>query len=301
MDGSSNNKNSDDKDGVPARINVSESENIGLNLAQMSIHHDGDKPSRKPSLGEFVLPSKRPSSTHKTEERKKKSRKEQPKEVPSLADIELLHARRKEISLKNKPTQSKVQIDHEMKANNRKENGSSTYSGLNKSGAKQSDFGSLGDDLHGQFADVRSQIGDIGNLGASNTEEETAKGEEAAWKRKFGDFGSLSEQPKNPEVPSSSDIGEIGTFRKEMAAAVKGLGPDATFMMKKSNVPKPYKLYWGINSIDDRAPTQRKYWGINALNKEKDSIPGKPFVIFFRYCQSYSLNCGWNMLATHSY
>ena len=285
MDGMLNNKNSDDKDRVPARINVTESENIGLNLVQMSMYHDEDKPSKKPSLGEFVLPLKRASSAHKTEEKRKKSKKERAKEVPSLADIKLLHTRRKEISLKMKPNETKVQIDDETKANNHNEYGSSTNSGLKQSGTKHSEVGSLGDDLHGHFTDLRSQVGDIGNLGASNTGDEAAKSEETAWKRKFGDLGSLTEQPKNPEVPSIGDIGELNIFKKEMAAALKGLGPEATFMMKKSNVPKPHKRYWGINANDndnyDRAPSKRKYWGINVLNKEKDSIPGKPLSYIF--------------------
>ena len=283
------------KETLSNSINLTESESIGSNLEQMSIHDD-EKPSGKPSLDDFVLPSKRGSLVaHKAEEKRKKSKKEPPREVPSLADIKLLHARRKEIlskvtSNQTQPNQTQLGPSTNMMPNDHKGNASSSNPGLRKPAPKQGEIGSLGDDMHGRLADVRSQIGDIGSLGASTVRDEPSKKEEAAWKRKLEDLGSLSEQPKNPETPSSSDIGELATFKKEMSAAIKGLGPEATFMMKKSRVPKPSKLYWGINAIDsqesDGSPTQRRYWGINALNKGKDSIPGK---VFMYCCESYLL------------
>ena len=265
---------------LPASVNVSESESIGSNLEQMNPNGDDKKSSRKTSLDDFVLPVKPVSSlVHKTEERRKKKKKEQPKEIPSLEDIKLLQVKRKEALAKAKSKERKLEAAGNTTAKSHSTSGSANYSRLNKPGAKNGDVGSLGDEIHGHLSNLRSQIGDIGNLGASIHRNETEKQEDAAWKRKLGDLGNLSEQPKNPETPSASDIGELSTFKKEISVAMKGLGPEATFMMKKSNVPKPHKLYWGVNAFDkdrvEKAPTLRRYWGINVSNKDKDSIPGE--------------------------
>lgn len=254
-------------------VNVTESESIGFNLNEMNGEHVMDNPSKRPTLGDFILPVK-PASQNGAKKQEKKNEKQKLKEVPSLADINLLHKRRKEAVQKNK---TNAEIENKVD----KTNGT-----LDKT--KQGEAGSLGDETHSQSsdADLRSKIGDVGSLGDSNSKTMATKKDERDWKRMFGNLDNLTEQPKNPEYPSMSDIGELNTFKKEMYAAVKGLGPDATFMIKKSRVPKPKKFYWGINALgnsDDGAaesPTQRRYWGVNvanAANEEKDTIPGMEF------------------------
>ena len=268
------------KNELPSSVNVTENESIGSNLEQMNANGDDKKPSKKPSLDDFVLPVRPASSlAHKTEGQRKKKKKEQPKEVPSLEDIKLLQVKKKEALSKAKSKERKLESASNITTESHSIKGSPDYSRLKKPEPKHGNVGSLGDEIHSHLSNLRNQIGDIGNLGASTHRNETGKQEEAAWKRKLGDLGNLSEQPKNPETPSASDIGELSTFKKEMSLAVEGLGPEATFMMKKSNVPKPHKLYWGVNAFDrdrmEKAPTIRRYWGINVSNKDKDSIPGE--------------------------
>ena len=277
----------DAKHEVPSSVNVTESESIGSNLVQMKAVKSDNRPSKKPQIDEFVLPVKPHAAVaRKTEQ--KKNRKETGIEMPSLADIKVLHARRKETPLKQKINIAVHKDGAKTTATENTKNASLAQTVSLKSGAKKGEVGSLGDEMHNHSSTLKSEIGDLGNLGTSTAEKDAVKSEEAAWKRKFGDVGLLTEQPKNPETPSVSDIGELSTFKKEIAAAVKGLGPEATIMtIKKSHVPKPHKRYWGINTMNgneeiaagDRQSNRRKYWGVNVMNKEKDNIPGKNFVL----------------------
>ena len=134
-------------------------------------------------------------------------------ELPSATDLQNLHGIKKSAvavsvknaSLINNPAGRKVNVSQP----ERKQLGK--ISGIGK-------VGDIGDSVTKSFVSEQTENNNIGNLGDAVTKS------------------FVSED--SPEIPTPSDLEEIAQYNKEVAAALKGLGPDAT-MFKKSAVPKP--------------------------------------------------------------
>ena len=263
--------------------------NMALHLDQLTPNANQSNASAAVS-GQFVIPVKM-TSTSKPERpgkefklphpQKEKFRTEMAKvnrkkqksvqgEMPSLADIKVLHEKKNEESML-KPNATEITA---------------------KSPASLP--------LLTSMINARdTKLGDVGSLGISVTSSSVAENEtieEPAWKRKLTEIeNDVSKSTStNPETPSVLDIGEIETYKKEYTAAVKGLGPDANLMMKKSLVPnQPRKHYWGVDNLGvdvdqkSQAPTKpskgsrvpmshKRYWGVDNLGDDlshRDQVP----------------------------
>ncbi len=198
----------------------------------------------------FMLPqpSKRKNVTPVVKVQKKKMKVV---ETPSSQDITVLHQVKQNATRNKKVVNTAKVPKHQVN--------STTPSVPEKllEELKLGDLGNLGE----------ARLGDIGNLGASRSLLPAGhpKTQEPAWKRKLeveAATNTLSSS-HNPETPSNSDLGEIATYKKEVAAAIKGLGPEANLVMKKSRVPTPRHRYWGVN-----------YFG--GKTNGRDEVPGLP-------------------------
>ena len=222
-----------------------------------------------------------------------------PKEIPSLYDIKLLREHKKKSANKTNLVEHVIVKPIKIAQPNKTKLDNSTKLNHNDTPKrpKQEKVGNLGDEELKVPASHNTKLGDLGSLGDSRAAPVASKNasiEEAAWKRKLSNLGELlsSGPSKDPETPSVSDLGEIATYKKEMAAAIKGLGPDATLMSKKSRVPKkPRRRFWGINAVENDAADEEgnetdggirklkhNYWGINAASENyhhKDEIPSR--------------------------
>ena len=273
----------------------SNSESIGSNLKDLASKSSKDTRPNSEMMDGFSFSLKPTSGRVKPISQIKKQKKENTRprskteELPSLDDLKALHDFKRNRDAKKQKAQAVASVQNRTLK-------------IAQSEKKKGEVGILGDEHFVASNSSQSQIGDLGSLGASTTlphPTKASQGNDAAWKRKLQNMGIAEspDKPADPEVPSASDLGEIATFKKELAAAVKGMGP-STLMMKKSRVPKPHRQYWGIDVVGDNnehekddissaISNRRRYWGINAadgVSEPKNGIPGNPGMFYSCLC-----------------
>ena len=295
------------RNAIPSQNNTRD-ESIGLKLDQLAPSKIKDSPT-KGSLSdgfEFAKAEGKagelgdmPTMKNLKKVKRKPKKVVKPKEIPSLDDIKLLQEHKKQSANKTKPIKHVIVKPIKIAQPNitKQENLLKLHRNDTPKRPKQEKIGNLSNEELKVPVSHNTKLGDLGSLGDSRAAPVVSKNssvEEAAWKRKLANLGELlsSGPPKDPETPSVSDLGEIATYKKEMAAAIKGLGPDANLMSKKSRVPKkPRRRFWGINAVENDAADEESneaeggirklkhnYWGINAASENyhhKDEVPSR--------------------------
>ncbi len=237
-----------------------------ITRANMAIHLDQFNPTinqqNQPGNFKFMVPSKHIKPSYG----EVGSQFKLPKRKPNKLGSQIFHPMtKKKLDAEERPSFDDINVLHEVKRNktiaNRKTNETVVKSNIHtplksplqnpRQKLKLGDLGNLGDTSY------KLNLGDLGNLGATTLSAPAGKKkppQEQASKRKFENSDSTKNKTnskQDPETPSLSDLGEIATYKKEVAAAIRGLGPDANLVMKKSRVPTPRRRYWGVNTLGD--------------------------------------------------